>query len=110
MVAQKIDLIDQLAVEIGSDYQQNFKICGLNLADYSGECEVKLDPDAETLLTVVITIVGNDILTLSIPNASYPINIESGIYNYDILLTHKEKSTKKYLMYGEIEIIQRITS
>ena len=110
MVAKLLNLVDDFAVEIGSDYQQSFKICGINLSEYTGQADIKLTIDSPTALSMSVDITGVDILTLSIPNVAYPVDIEPGMYLYDVLLTHNTNSKKIYLMYGEVELIQRVTT
>lgn len=110
MVASKLDLKEENAVEIGADYSLTIQLCGADdLTLYQGICNIKASLDsAEILLSPTIQIVNKDTFNINIAFSNYPPTVVAGNYIYDVLFYKTDK--RFYAIEGKIQVLKRVTT
>lgn len=110
MVASKLDLNNELAVEIGANYDLTIQLCGCDdLTLYQGICNVKSDLLATTILfSPTIEIVNKDTFKLLINFGSIPLNLLNSTAIYDVLFFNL--LSRFFAVEGKMQLIKRVTT
>lgn len=104
-----IDLINNYAINIGSDYEISIQLCNApDLTDgYTGLSQIRQNVTGDVVISPTVTVVSKDIFTWKIPNTGYPANLQAGNYIYDVLFSKTDN--RFYPIGGRCQLVARST-
>lgn len=111
MVAHKIDLVGEHAIEKGADYIRYFSTCNHpRLTEYNGFCEIRTKGgNGQVIVSPIITVTDDTHYELKINHSDTENLTTLGEFEYDIKFVENTNADVFYSIRGKVQIIDNIT-
>jgi hypothetical protein len=107
MVAPKLDLSGDNAIERGASFDRIFSVCNQpNLTDFQGYCEVK-NKAGQVIATPSIIVLTPTTFSISLSHTQ-TASMDAGEYDYDVKFV--STNNRFFAARGKVQIIETITS